>query len=53
MEEVGTSKLEQKQTDKKEIEAAYSNTDIEYACDLCKRLYLKGLKFCPFCGFGG
>jgi rRNA maturation endonuclease Nob1 len=54
MEEV-TIKLEQKQTqiDKKETEKAYSNTDAEYACDLCKRLYSKSLKFCPFCGFGG
>lgn len=55
MEEVAIIKLELKpsQIDKKEIEEAYSNTDVEYACDLCKRLYSKGLKFCPFCGFGG
>ncbi|HLD90894.1 MAG TPA: hypothetical protein VI911_07780 [Patescibacteria group bacterium] len=53
MEEMLILKPEQVQIDEKEIEEAYSNTTVEYACDLCKRLYSKSLKFCPFCGFGG
>lgn len=29
------------------------NTDKEYLCDMCGRMYSRAYKFCPHCGMGG